>query len=87
METRPMPYAVRASEARPVILHFEHHGLRQIAQAHRRPVGLRMPGDIVQRLLHHAVEMDRDAAVQFAAGARLLILHLDAVCFSKPGRY
>src|ERR1035437_3631192 len=42
--------SMRAAEANAVIFHFEHYGFRQIPQAHRRPVGMRMLGDIVQRL-------------------------------------
>src|SRR5664279_824701 len=61
--------SVRAAEADAVIFHFEHYGFRQIPQAHRRPVGMRMLGDIVQRLLHDAVEVDGDGAVELACRA------------------
>src|ERR1035441_743447 len=78
--------SVRAGEANAAIFHFEHDGLRQIAQAHRRPVGMRMLGDIVQRLLHDAVEVDGDGAVEFARRAGLLVVYLNARLFLVAGQ-
>src|ERR1035441_1398573 len=78
--------SVRAWKANAVIFHFEHYGFRQIAQAHRRPVGMRMLGDIVQRLLHDAVEVDGDRAVQFARRAGLLVVYLNARLFLEAGQ-
>src|ERR1035441_2715368 len=78
--------SVRAWKANAVIFHFEHYGFRQIAHAHRRPVGMRMLGDIVQRLLHDAVEVDGDRAVEFARRAGLLVVYLNTRLFLKAGQ-
>src|SRR5450759_2467562 len=77
---------VRVAEANAVIFHFEHDGFRQIPQAHRRAVGMRMLGDIVQRLLHDAVEVDGDGAVEFAGRAGLLVVYLNARLFPEAGQ-
>src|SRR5450759_4952038 len=77
---------VRVAEANAVIFHFEHDGFRQIPQAHRRAVGMRMLGDIVQRLLHDAVEVDGDGAVEFAGRAGLLVVYLNAGLFPEAGQ-
>src|ERR1017187_5071640 len=78
--------SVRAWEDNTVIFHFEHYGFRQIAQAHRRPIGMRMLGDIVQRLLHDAIEVDGDGAVEFARLAGLLVVYLNARLFLVAGQ-
>src|SRR5471032_3312208 len=72
------PVALRTSETDTIIFHFKHHGFRQIPQANRRLLALGMLGDIVERFLHHTIEVDCDAAVQFPAGARFLVLYRNA---------
>src|ERR1035437_3901706 len=78
--------SMRAAETDAVIFHFEHYGFRQIPQAHRRPVGLRMLGDVVQGLLHDAIEVDGDGAVEFACHAGLLVVYLNARLLPEGGQ-
>src|SRR5471032_329366 len=72
------PVALRTSETDTIVFHFQHHGFRQIPQANRRLLALGMLGDIVERFLHHTIEVDCDAAVQFPAGAQFLVLYRNA---------
>src|ERR1019366_2779291 len=78
--------SVRSSEADALIFHFKHHRFRQIPQAHRRPVGLRMLGDVVERLLHYTVQVDGDLAVQFTCFAGLFVVYLNARLLLETGQ-
>ena len=42
--------------------------------------------DVVQRLLHDAVEVNRNLAVQFARRPRLLVVHFDPRLFLEAGQ-
>src|SRR5664280_658530 len=74
------------SETDAPIFHFEHYGFRQIPQAHRRPVGLRVLGDVVEGLLHDAIEVDGDGAVEFPRRAGFFVVHLNTRLFLEAGQ-
>src|SRR5579862_2288268 len=61
-----------------LVLHLEHNCLCKETQPHRRALGLRMPGDVVQRFLNDAIEVNGNLPVQFAALARLLITYFNS---------
>src|SRR6266567_230186 len=80
---QPQSAGMKVSETDAVIFHLEDHSFREITQAHLGPLGLRMSRDIVQSLLHDAIEVDCNAAVEFADRADLFVAYLNASLFLK----
>src|SRR3954464_15330371 len=63
----------RAAESFSVVLDFELQDIRRELQAHPRLMRPRMPRDVVQGFLQHAVHVNRDAAVDCRRRTRSLI--------------
>ena len=87
METSPIPSASDCVEAHAVILHFQHHRFRQVAQAHRRPLAISNAGP---RCSAPPAARGRDGSprrgpVRGPRRSSRIVLAMP-VCFSKAGQ-